>query len=75
MWLQPSRTLADACSAARALRLLLLPAAFLDQHLAHGCADLALEAVAAQLALVRQVVEVGEALGVRLLLTQMQFFP
>lgn len=59
VWLQPSGTLADARSAARAFRLLLLllrtllalllllPAAFLDQHLAHGCADLALEAVAA----------------------------
>ena len=44
------------------LRLLLL--ANVDQHLAHRRSDLALDAFAAQLALVGQVVEVGEALGV-----------
>lgn len=43
------------------LRLLLL--ANIDQHLAHGRTDLTLYAFAPQLALVGQVVEVGEALG------------
>ena len=50
------------------LRLLLL--ANIDQHLAHGRTDLTLYAFAPQLALVGQVVEVGEALGIAGLLAR-----